>query len=99
MAATNTSVSDFVVFTQNTDNGFNGGIFVVEIPFSKEFWNDVRTKVREFYISWIPKDNKTARTMARTREDIVTIKAEPQENKNFEKKILRAASIIWTRQQ
>ena len=53
MAATNTKVCDFVVFTLNTEMEFEGCIFIVEIAFNPTFWARVIEKVSQFYLAWV----------------------------------------------
>ncbi len=51
MAASNIHVCDFVVYTTNRELGYDGSIFLVEIPFDTDFWLDVKQKVRSFYLN------------------------------------------------
>eukprot|EP00794_Sanderia_malayensis_P001307 gene1307-1447_t len=53
MAASNIQMCDFVVYTTNRDLGYDGAIFLVEIPFDEHFWLDVKQKVRSFYLNWM----------------------------------------------
>ncbi len=54
---------------------------ISDFPFSKEFWDDVRNKVRKLNISWILpmilNDNETA---AKAREETFTVEEESQES-------------------
>lgn len=52
MASVQYDLCDFVIYTQNASNNYDGSIFVVQVPFSINFWNDVRT-VRQFYLTWM----------------------------------------------
>lgn len=53
MAAVQYEKCDFVVYTQNVDNNYDGSIFVVQVPFFRKFWDDVRSTVRKFYLKWM----------------------------------------------
>ena len=53
MAVLHFTACDFVVYTQNTDLGCDGGIFIVQVPFSQEFWDDVRQAIQRFYLTWM----------------------------------------------
>ncbi|KXJ10512.1 hypothetical protein AC249_AIPGENE18775 [Exaiptasia diaphana] len=44
---------DFVIYTENSINNCDGSIFVVQVPFSKSFWEEVRQTVRQFYLTWM----------------------------------------------
>ena len=53
MAATNTNMCDFVVFTLNSEMGFSGSIFIVEIAFNAKFWDAVVDRITQFYLTWV----------------------------------------------
>ena len=53
MAATNTKVCDFVVYTLNAAMGFDGSIVLVEIAFNPTFWATVMDKVSHIYLAWV----------------------------------------------
>ena len=53
MAATNTKVRDFVVYTLNTEMGAAGSIFIVEIAFNPTFWDALVEKVSQFFLKWV----------------------------------------------
>ena len=53
MAANNTSMCDFVVFTLNSEMGFCGRIFDVEIAVNAKFSEAVVDRITQFYLTWV----------------------------------------------
>ena len=53
MAAVGIAHCDLVIFTLSSETGSDGGIFIVKVPFSKEFWNNVISKTEQLYLKWM----------------------------------------------
>ena len=53
MAAVGIAYCDLVIFTLSSETGSDGGIFIVNIPFSKDFWNNLIAKIEQFYLKWM----------------------------------------------
>ena len=49
MAAVGIAYCDLVIFTLSSETGNDGGIFIANVPFLKDFWNNVIAKIEQFY--------------------------------------------------